>query len=242
MLRLMLTCHHNIVIPPECGFAAWLYPRFRGWQQDHGQEWHRRFVHDLFECRKIETWRLDRDALATFLREHTPSGYAAAVSLVYEFYGRNLGRPFTRWGDKNNFYIDHIAALDAMYPRSQFVHIVRDGRNVACSYRRLNRRAMDSPYAPRLPDKVGEIAQAWRCNLEKVRAAFSVIAPARVHELRMEDLVDDPETQLELLCAFLNEPFAPTMLDYYRENRQNELEPASFLQWKEKTVEPPIRG
>lgn len=241
LLRLMLTCHGNIVIPPECGFAAWLYPRFKDWRDDRGREWRRAFVRDLFECRKIETWRLDRGGVCAFLDEHVPSCFPEAVSLVYEFYGRGLGRTFARWGDKNNFYTGHIALLDTMFPQARFVHIVRDGRNVACSYRRLNNRDMDSPYAPRLPYAVADIAQEWLKNLEKVRAAFSAMSRTRVYELRLEDLVEEPEKQLERLCAFLGEPFDPGMLDYHRKNKEDELEPATFLQWKEKTLKPPLR-
>ena len=31
LLRLMLTCHRHIVVPPECGFCVWLYPQFQDW-------------------------------------------------------------------------------------------------------------------------------------------------------------------------------------------------------------------
>jgi len=29
LLRVILNAHPNLVIPPECGFAMWLYPQFK---------------------------------------------------------------------------------------------------------------------------------------------------------------------------------------------------------------------
>ncbi|MDE2234040.1 MAG: sulfotransferase, partial [Gammaproteobacteria bacterium] len=31
LLRLILTSHPQIVVPPECGFVTWLYPTFGEW-------------------------------------------------------------------------------------------------------------------------------------------------------------------------------------------------------------------
>ena len=106
LLRLMLTCHRNIVIPPECGFAAWLAKQFTDWNPQTLEQCLPRFVSELFQCRKIETWNLDKERLHAFLKSHQPDCYASAVSLVYHFYAHSTNQPCRRWGDKNNFYVD----------------------------------------------------------------------------------------------------------------------------------------
>lgn len=239
LLRLMLTCHPAIVIPPEAGFAAWLYERYRDWKADCPSQIDA-FVADALRTRKMETWGLGEEDLRGFLREHRPATYPEAVSLVYELYGLRSGREFRRWGDKNNFYIDYIEVLDRMFPDAQFVHIVRDGRNVACSYRALGAQKISSAYAPRLPMEIRDIATEWRRNVDTVSGALRKFGPERGFELRLEDLVRSPEQVLRGLTGFLGEEFDRSMLDYHRIGEERQLEPREFLQWKQRTLEPPI--
>ena len=241
LLRLMLTCHKEIVVPPECGFAVWLYRNYTDWHDRAVDEVVQSFVADLMKCRKIETWKLDEEKLHHFLSAARPSSYPEATSLVYEYYGLSRGRNFSRWGDKNNFYVDHIPALHEMFPSAYYVHIVRDGRNVACSYKRLHKEQIKAPYAPRLPHRIQDIAQEWRKNLQTINASFDALGRERVHEIRLEDLVCNTQESLTEICSFLGEEFDPAMLDYHRLNAEEELEPKEFAQWKGKTFQPPLK-
>ncbi len=238
LLRLMLTCHRDIVVPPECGFAVWYYDKYRDWNPDQIPT----FVEDVAAAKKFDTWGLTRGELSAALEEDPPASYAEAASRVYELYGRGRDRGFARWGDKNNFYIDHVATLDTLFPQAVFVHIVRDGRNVACSYKKLHATSFTSPYAPKLPWKIEEIADEWQANNDKIEAGLAELAPERGVSIRFEDLVVDPEATLRSLCAALTEAFDPAMLDYHRTNASQQLEPAELLPWKQKTLRPLIRS
>jgi hypothetical protein len=125
-----------------------------------------------------------------------------------------------------------------MFPDARFVHIIRDGRNVACSYLSLREKRIESDYAPRLPHRIEEIAEEWAGNIDTIIAGFERIDWQGVHELRFEDLLLQPEKELRTICKFLGEPYDPAMMDYHRINREQQLEPAEFLQWKERTLEP----
>ena len=240
LLRLMLTCHRNIMIPPECGFAVWLYDNNKTWNIEQDTDILGRWVEDLMGCHKIETWEMEPRALLTFLQRRRPSSYPEAVSAVYEFYGKARGRTFSRWGDKNNFHLDYVETIKSMFPRAFFIHLVRDGRDVACSYRGLNATTMDSEYAPRLPNAIREIASVWKADVAGVRKAFESFGREQVSEIRYEALVAAPEATLETLCRFLGETYDEGMLSYPAINRDEQLEPAEFLQWKEKTLQPPM--
>jgi hypothetical protein len=239
LLRLMLTCHRNIVIPPECGFAVWLWPRYRHWPIEREPNLLDRFAGDVLQCRKIETWGLDRASLLNGLRADSPRTYAAAAASVYCVYGRACQRTFSRWGDKNNFYLDHIDTLHGLFPSAIFVHIVRDGRNVACSYRQLQARHLAAQYAPQLPTAAADIARQWSADIATIRASLARLPPAQAVELRFQDLTGDPERELQRLCAALGEPYDPGMCNYHVRNRDEGLEPPDFLAWKEKTLEAP---
>lgn len=244
LLRLMLTCHRNIVIPPECGFAVWLYDKYRHWEplEKNSDSLLMGFIHDLMHCRKIETWNVEEKNLFEFLSGRKPSSYSDLVSYVYEWYGLSQGRNFKRWGDKNNFHIHHILTIKAMFPNACFIHIVRDGRDVACSYKKLNERRIDSPYAPGLPNRIEDIAEQWKANLEIATKSFATIGWENVYEINFKDLILDTEMSLRNLCKQVGEEYDPSMLNYQVTNRERGLEPKEFLQWKEKTLKPPIRG
>lgn len=241
LLRLALACHPGLVVPPECGFAVWWKKRYGGWAGggEAGDALLETFVRDLMTSRKIETWKIDGEEVLAFLRERRPASYPEAVSAVYEHYGIRHRGGCPRWGDKNNFHVLHVRDLQELFPDASFIHIVRDGRDVACSYRELAGRDLQDPFAPHLPSVVEEIAADWRRGLLAARDAFSARAWEGVHEIRFEDLVLDMENTLRGLCGAIGEPWDPAMLCYAEENREHELEPRAFLAWKEKTLLPP---
>ena len=244
LLRLMLTCHPRIVIPPECGFAVWLYDRYKSWtglDEEYSPDI-QGLLHDVMTSKKFETWGISHEALNKMIVEKRPSSYADFVSRVYELYGQRMGRSFDRWGDKNNYYLNHISTIKEIFPEVSFIHIVRDGRDVACSYIDLGRRAIESKYAPKLPEEINDIADDWKNNVNKIRDSFGEFRWENVIEIRYEDLVIAPDDTLGKICSFLKEEYDPNMLEYYHIIGEFALEPKEFLQWKEKTREPPSIG
>ena len=70
LLRLMLTCHPAVIIPPECGFVIWLKRKYFNWAlADSGNTAIvNELVNDLFECRKFETWELDQASVSRAIK------------------------------------------------------------------------------------------------------------------------------------------------------------------------------
>jgi hypothetical protein len=126
-----------------------------------------------------------------------------------------------------------------MFPDAHFIHIIRDGRDVACSYRVLSASKIDSQYAPRLPHDITEIALDWAGNIRSAIASFENNRWKNVHEIRYEDMVTDPAAELKKVCESINEEYDPCMLEYASQEKMNEHEPVEFLQWKSKTLEKP---
>jgi hypothetical protein len=233
----MLTNHKNIVIPPECGFAIWFYDKYKTSMVSETMV--KSFIKDLSTAKKIETWNLDYAKLLDYILAAKPASYPEVVGTVYEFYGHTIGRTFLRWGDKNNYYLNHIETISKMYPSARFVHIIRDGRDVACSYRALHQARIQSKYAPHLPDIITDIALEWKENISCAINSFEKIGWENVHELRYEDLVSFPTDELRKICSFLGEPYDKEMELYFYKNKEEQQEPVEFLQWKAKTIEKP---
>ena len=62
------------------------------------------------------------------LPERTP---ATILDALYSQYARQ--HHAVRWGDKSPIYTDYINEIAQIFPSAQFIHIIRDGRDVALS-------------------------------------------------------------------------------------------------------------
>lgn len=142
----------------------------------------------------------------------SPLNAASTLRAFYRLYAEGAGKP--RWGDKTPRYLAHMLQIQAVLPEARFVHLIRDGRDVALSF-------IGQPFGP---DSVAGAAQWWRKRISGGRA----LAPLVEHylETRYEDLILDPETTLRRVCDFLDLGWDPRMLDYHRHagERMRELD------------------
>lgn len=236
LFRLLMTSHTKIHVPPECGFIIWWLEKYSNWAQPVSSKLLDEFVDDLFSSRKVEFWKMDRAALKQTIKNEKPHNYAALCRVVYLFHAMQAGGKPRYIGDKNNFHIAHVAELSKLFPTSKFIHIVRDGRDVATSYQSMGGIDSNSIYAPKLPSDIVEIAQEWRYNILSMKKAFADLPASRCYEIRYEDLVTEPSSCLKLVCAFLDIDYEPGMLNFYEENTSNLLEPEEFMAWKKRTT------
>ena len=91
-------------------------------------------------------------------------------------------------------HVLHLRRLGRLFPEARFVHVVRDGRDVAVSYRSVAWG----------PTTVEDAAMRWRRSVLRGRRDGERLGPDRYREVRYEDLVTDPERVLRELCAFLD--------------------------------------
>ncbi|MBA2275669.1 MAG: sulfotransferase [Chloroflexi bacterium] len=118
--------------------------------------------------------------------------------------------------------------LDRTFPDAQFIHIVRDGRDVAVSHLqkpwllasskgstlREPGGYLHGPYAPWWVEEgrelefeqtsdVHRMIWAWRRYVEAARREGPPLGPQRYLEVRYEDLVADPRRHGELMLDFM---------------------------------------
>ncbi|MFN2432954.1 MAG: sulfotransferase [Gemmatimonadota bacterium] len=113
-----------------------------------------------------------------------------------------------RWGDQTPAYALHMPAVLRLFPDAQFLHVLRDARDVALSWRRLEEHRGHSLW---------HIGNTWRWYVATARRDSRQLAPGAYLELRYEELVRDTEGQLRRACDFLGESFEAGMLQFHRE-------------------------
>jgi hypothetical protein len=129
--------------------------------------------------------------------------YPDAVRRVFSYYAARRGKP--RYGDKMPAYVLRMPALAELFPEARFVHIIRDGRDVALSTMAIPGRREDAV----------RLGLEWRRRVEEGRHAGSRLGPTRYCEVRYESLVDDPADDVARLCEFLDLSYEPEMLRFF---------------------------
>lgn len=236
LFRLMLNAHNKAIAPPECGFMQWWYEKYFNWEiKDNFSNRLNQFIEDLFSSKKIESWNLDKMDLKEFIQKQNPNNYNELTACVYLAYGnkRSVADVLI---DKNNYYIKHLDLLTKIWPSAKFIHLVRDGRDVVCSYRELNKLNTKSDFKPILPEKIEDIAKEWTENNIHISQLSNTYKYTLV---RYEDLLENPEFSLEKVCNFLDIDFDTQMLKYYELKEDFLIEPKETLDWKKKTQEKP---
>ncbi|MGE0383623.1 MAG: sulfotransferase [Gammaproteobacteria bacterium] len=224
MLRLMLNSHPRIAVPFESEFL-------RPWADigRYGDLREPASARRLLEALGQDPWTKKGEIIAdpeAVLRRPIAS-YGDLLDAVFRCYAERRGK--TRWGVKTPGYVTELDAIHAIFPAGQIIHLVRDGRDVALSYRQIS---WGTPH-------VARVADDWRMKVTLGRKMGRMLG-SQYMEVRYEDLVRDPAAQLGRICEFIGEPYDPAMLDYHTQG-EREM-PADSMQWHRNSVSPPDEG
>ncbi len=125
------------------------------------------------------------------------------------FFDHYLGqRKKKRWAEKTGSNAYCMNEILKMYPNARMIHLVRDGRDVACS----------------MFKRSGSMYHSVSHWLYNVSAAVRFRQDPRYLEVRYEDLVNAPELTLKKICEHLAIKFESKMLqsqnDAYWKNQK----------------------
>lgn len=240
LFRLMLNSHSMINATPECGFLHWWYKKYADWDlscvtSNRLDE----YISDLESSKRIEDWKMDYAQLKEKIVQENPDNYAKLGEIVYVFYGEQKGKKAKVIADKNNYYINHFNDLNEIWPDAKYILVIRDGRDVACSYLNIETLVTNSPYKPKLSTDIKTIAKEWLTNNQNVLSFLESLNNNQFMVIRYEDFVTNSELYLTKVCNFLGLNFESNMLNYYIKNAKEQDEPLSSLDWKKKTLEKP---
>jgi sulfotransferase family protein len=197
MLRLILDRGPDAAIPPESMFLTDVELPAEDWQA---------LMDTVWNHPKVRLWELPGPPPRVPLWLEPEDAARFVLGAPFAAYARKYGKP--RWGDKTPHYVHHIDALLAIWPQARVVILVRDGRDVALSLRRM-------PFGP---NNAWAAAQWWARGI-RAGAAAQQRHPDNVLTVRYEDLARDPTAQVPPICAFLDLAYVPEMLDLEHADR-----------------------
>ena len=110
------------------------------------------------------------------------------------------------WFCKSMTNVKYAENMEATGMRPLYIYLYRDGRDVACSFKKAI---------------VGEkhvypLANQWRDNQEACFQLQQKIGHTRFLQVSYEDLLNSPENEMKKISAFLNVNFNFDVFDFYK--------------------------
>ncbi len=233
LLRLMLASHSRIAIPSETWFLTALVeelPCDRLLRKDEVAK----AIAVMTGHYRWPDMGLDAPELRRRAAEIGPLHLRDLVEIVYRWHMEREGK--TRWGDKTPGYIEIVPALAALFGNARFIHLIRDGRDVAKSFRK---QGWHGPW-------MHGYTREWSRAIELDGQLGQSPLDERILRVRYEDLVLHPEPTLRRICAFIDERFEDGMLRWqakvatavparekrYHSSLGKDLDPSDVSRWK----------
>ena len=202
LLRLMIDAHPEIASPPETGFLD-LGPELIEGPAGPRENFLHRLTHYPADAPNWPDFHLDAEALRAAVAAIEPFDLSEALRAFYRLYAARFGK--SRWGEKTPMYCLRMDVIEQVLPEARFIHVVRDGRDVAVSLR-------EQWFSP--GHDIAIQADYWRSN---VLTAHRLGASRRHYmEVRYEDLIHDTQAELRRVSGFLGVGYHDCMLDYHR--------------------------
>lgn len=210
MLRLMLSHHPQLAWCFEFEYAVDYVPPHEGWPSlSNYYEWletHRIFQATGFELDPALTYPELMNSFLCQKREQT--GKALVGATVHRHFDRLL----------------------RIWPDARFIHIIRDGRDVA-------RSNIGMGWA----GNVWMGVQRWLEVETLWQGLKQQLEPTRWVEVTYEALISSPERELIRLCEFIGVPYDSAMLNYPTDTSFEFPDPKYISQWKRKLSEHEIQ-
>jgi len=203
LLRAILNAHENICIPHPphiMNELAHLAPKYGDLSQERN---FRKLIDHAVRVVELHfaPWDVVIDRELVF-KEAAGRDLYCIKRAIYEQYMRAKGK--TRWGCKSTFMIHHTDLVRKYHKTPKFIHLVRDGRDVAVS-------ARDSVFNHFHPYYV---AQLW-ARQQQLAIKLSRELPAdQFLTVHYEHLTANPEKEVRRICDFISEPYSDHMLNY----------------------------
>ena len=136
-------------------------------------------------------------------------GARAALRLFYRLYAERRGKPCA--GDKTPLYVRHMPRVAATLPEARFIHLLRDGRDVALSWRKMW-------FAP--SKDLRELVRLWASMVLNARSEAPDAKYLEVRYVRRWFAHRNPCSRRSALSS--NFEYSPLMLSYhYRKARSD---------------------
>jgi hypothetical protein len=240
MFRKLLSRHPLVHVPRETHFLPLLHDRYDSRAAPAAELFDfleqvfmakgETVLQRIFRNQEIDAEEFRANVLRPFGGGATPCNIREFMNSFYEALGQDRGVSIV--GDKTPDYGLCMGVIQSIWPHAKFIHIARDGRDVAISmskvlsFRILAASGIDAwwqlalhrGYEQWLGPARGEIPlerffELWRRRLTRTRGEAARLSPGTFLEIRYEELLRTPAQALAQVHAYLGLPEPASWID-----------------------------
>ena len=223
ILALLLRNYLQISFGTESQFVVHYYNRQHRYGDLREDANLRRLVRDISRerwfrrCEKFG-YHVDPEGIVQDVRVRS---YRGVLDAVFGQFARSSG--MVRWGDKAPEYAHHLPVLGQLFPDARYIHMVRDGRDVANS-------VMGRYWGAK---NVFVAAQEWRKGVELIDAFTASLPQDRLIVVRYEDLLAQPVDVFARLISFLQiDDSNGNVRRHVEQHAGEDLKTSNFDKWR----------
>ncbi|MDQ0352757.1 hypothetical protein J2R98_002608 [Alkalibacillus filiformis] len=205
LLRAMLTSHSEISIPPESYVLNRVIRKFHTYNFLEWDELVKIVIGEFESHQQFPTWDINTNELYQRLKllSKEKRTLANIIDELYVYYSEVHFPGSQIWGDKTPLNTLGLNWLDSLFPNAKYIHIIRDGRDVANSYQKAG--LYDLKYS----------CERWNESITRAKKFGRKKERQQYYEVQYEDIVRNPKDELKKICNFLNIKFEESMLSFY---------------------------
>ena len=194
-------------------------------------------VHDQLNSDIVEFVRLYRrfprlglTDEAVYSAAEQATTYPEFVCHLYRAFAKQQGKPYS--GEKTPDYVKRIPLLHDLFPEARFIHIVRDGRDVALS-------TLDWAHETKGPGRlalwhdhpVAVCALWWMHQTSTGIRDGKMLGDSFYCQIRYENLVAEPVASMKMLCQFLDFPYSQDTVEFHQGKTRGNTKLSAKKRW-----------
>ncbi|MGB3191790.1 MAG: sulfotransferase [Limnoraphis sp.] len=215
LLRGILNASNQIYFPHESDFIARAYPFYKD-KQSLTEEDYQFLVKLFIKNSQKSGWGMTEEYLLSYLKQQNCQTLAEVQSDICQAYFEQEHLKNLQWGIKTPVLIFHLDQIRGLFPDAKIIHMVRDGRDVILSYKKVHQT--EEGKAKFGPSGIITGAFYW---IDGIRRIERFKSDRNIYEFTYCDLVTDSDNTLEKLFHFLNLKYDPSIPQKYYQAKQN---------------------
>ncbi|MBN3960044.1 sulfotransferase [Nostoc sp. NMS8] len=201
LLRLMLDAHPELSILAETHFMLSVLQL-----KSEGDVLRHELYNLVVNSPSWGGFHLSKEDFYNKLGAINPFNLSDGLRCFYKIYVQQFKKP--RYGDKTPQYLTQMSSIQAALPEAHFIHIIRDGRDVALSKRGLG-------VEPGNDIEAQASNWVWQIREARQQAQFC----PHYLEIHYEDLITDTKSVLMKICQFIDLLYSENLLTQFLPDR-----------------------
>ncbi|MCB9234715.1 MAG: sulfotransferase [Bacteroidia bacterium] len=195
-----------------------LLPKYGDLQHPENLRWLAQDICHWVELNPVP-WRHIPLPLETILSQADEPSLFGLFRSVYQYIAQKDGAQM--WLCKGLYNVRLFAELESSGPPLKYIWLVRDGRDVAVSMKKVVVG----------PKHIWHIAQKWKTEQELAASIQQKIGQERCLMVHYADLLRTPREELRRLCEFLGVKFRDAAVDSFYLSDESRITAASGAMW-----------